>query len=613
VTSPTTIPEQIRLIIVPISNPKTAPYLLRMATALAATRQTRIVALYVALENAEDEGTLVDEFEPIIASFTSENCPVELLTHPASSSVARGILDVAREISADLIILGVQNPRKGEFEIGPVTHAVIAASVCDVMIYASHRDPNFDRIVVPVDGSDHARAACRVALQIADSFHTPMEALLVQRSGHGQFEGRMRLDQSLQGLPTSTRVRRVLVNADDPVSGMLARLREDDLVVIGFASREVLEKWLFSSFSERVLDGVSGPLVLTSSLVTEQNGFARQVQRRLNWARPTLTELEQDALVWLASGMALANLDFFVLAIVAALIASAGLLLNSAAVIIGAMLVAPLMQPLIAFAVGLTTGRSELMRHAVPTVFMGALVALVISFGFGQLVGMKAPTPEMLSRSHPSLLDAAVAVTAGLIAAYATARKDIPAALAGVAIAAALMPPVCTIGLAFAAGEYALAGGASLLFLTNIVFISLAGWAVFFWMGMRPRLVDKSRRRQYISWALVTLLALPILITLLNLSTRESDTSIVSSRLREAFAPAELVDMRVEDGPELQILATIRSAEPITPLKVQIIQNTLSSQLNQPVVLRVVEQTLIQPPTPEERPAPSPTPTSATP
>ena len=599
-TSQAAIPEQLHLIVVPISNPKTAPHLLKLATGLAAAQRTRIVALYIALENGE-ENTLVEEFEPIIERFSQEKCPVELLTHPATS-VARGILDVAREIGADLLILGVQNPRKGEFEIGPVTRGVIAASACDVMIYVSHRDPAFERVVVPVDGSDHARAACRVALQIAESFGTPMEALLVQRLGHGQQEGRARLERSLSGIPHTARVRRVLVNANDPVSGLLARLSEDDLVVIGFASRDVLEKWLFSRFSERVLDGVPGPLILTSALVNEQTGFARQVQRRLNWVRPTLTDMEQDAIVWLAGGMATPNLDFFVLAIVSALIASAGLLLNSAAVIIGAMLVAPLMQPLIAFSVGLTTGRVELMRRAAPTILMGTLAALLLAFGFGHLVGMQAPTPEMLSRSHPSLLDAAVAVTAGLIAAYATARKDIPAALAGVAIAAALMPPVCTIGLALAAGQDALAGGATLLFLTNIVFISLAGWAVFFWMGMRPRLVDKSRRRQYISWTLVTLLALPILITLLNLSNHESDTSVVGHRLQEAFAPAELVDLRVDDGPELQILATIRSAEPITPLKVQIVQNTLSSQLDQPVVLHVVEQRVIEPPTPEPTP-----------
>ena len=244
------------------------------------------------------------------------------------------------------------------------------------------------------------------------------------------------------------------------------------------------------------------------------------------------------------------------------------------------------------------------------------LVALLIAFAFGALVGMDAPTPEMLSRSHPSLLDAAVAITAGLIGAYATARKDIPAALAGVAIAAALMPPLCTVGLALSARHDPLAGGATLLFLTNIVFISLAGWAVFFWMGMRPRLVDKSRRRQYLSWALVTLLALPILIAAAQPDQpRERRQHRRAVACRKRFAPAELVDMQVEDGDKLTILATLRSADPITAQEVQIVQNSLSSELNQPVVLRVVVQTLIQPPTDEPRPTntpvPTPIPTSA--
>ncbi len=597
------IPDQVRLIVVPVSNPKTAPYLLKLATALIDPQKGRIVALYVALENAESEGaSVLDEIEPIVKQFDREDCPVELLTHPGSS-VARGILDVSREVGADLLIIGVQNPRRGEFEIGPVTRGVIAASSCDVLIYASHHDPTFKRVVVPVDGSPHARVACRVALRIAAGFNVPMEAILVQRAGHSQAEGRARLESSLAGLPDAQSVRRVLVTASDPVSGVLARLTEDDLLLLGFAHRDVLEKWLFSRFSQRMLDGVPGPLVLTSALVdASQNHFSRRLQRRLNWVRPILTELEQDALVWLASEMALPSLDFFVLTIVSALIASAGLLLDSAAVIIGAMLVAPLMQPLIAFSIGLTTGRIELMRRSVPTILTGVATALLIAFAFGSLVGMQAPTPEMLSRSHPSLLDAAVAVTAGLIGAYATARKDIPSALAGVAIAAALMPPVCTVGLALSAQQWSLAGGAALLFLTNIVFISLAGWAIFFWMGMRPRLVEKSRRRQYISLVVVILLALPILLLLLNLTNREGAAGVVGRRLQEAFAPAQLVDMEVENGPELEILATIRSADPITPEKVQIVQTALSSELNQPVILHVVQQMLIEPPTPEPRP-----------
>lgn len=590
-----TQPDSIALIVVPISNPKTAVQLLRLATTLIDPTDGEIIALYIALENVEDEGTPIEEFEPLIQEFNEKNYPVELRTHPANN-VSRGILDFSREVRADLLILGVQNVRKSEFEIGPVTRSVTETAPCEILIYASHRDYEFERVVVSVDGSNHARVAARVAQRVAAGFEAPMEAMTLQHMGHNHWEGRSLLRRSLEGIEGAETIHQTVAEANDPVSGLLSRINEDDLLVIGFDNRQVLNKWLFSDFSKRLLKNVPGSLILTSALADGHNGISHHVQRRLKWALPTLTELEQDSLVWMGGEMAMPSLDFFVLAIVAALIASAGLLLNSAAVIIGAMLVAPLMQPLIAFSIGLTTGRVDLLRRALPTVGLGVLVALVIATTFGKIVGMESPTAEMLSRSHPSLLDAAVAITAGIIAAYATARKDIPAALAGVAVAAALMPPICTIGLALSAQQYPLAGGATLLFLTNVVFISLAGWGVFFWMGMRPRLVDKSRRRQYVSWALVTVLAIPIIIILLNLTNRESATSIVGQRLQEALAPAELVEMRVEDEDKLTILATVRSATPVTSETVRIIQNTLSSELDEPVSLRVVVQMVIEPP-----------------
>ena len=91
----------------PVSNPATASQLLKLATALIDPEKGRVIALYVALENSEDKDLPLDDLQPIIDSFVKDGCPVELLTHPASS-VARGILDVAREVGADLLIFGVQ-------------------------------------------------------------------------------------------------------------------------------------------------------------------------------------------------------------------------------------------------------------------------------------------------------------------------------------------------------------------------------------------------------------------------------------------------------------------------------------------------------------------------
>lgn len=156
----TASPENPHRIIVPVSNPATAPHLLKLATALIHPDEGKIIALYVALESVEDEGTPIEEIEPIIEQFVKANCPVELLTHPAGS-VTRGILDVAREQRADLLILGVQNARKGQFEIGTVTRGVVAAAPCNVLVYAARRHATFEQVIVPVDGSKHAQAGAR--------------------------------------------------------------------------------------------------------------------------------------------------------------------------------------------------------------------------------------------------------------------------------------------------------------------------------------------------------------------------------------------------------------------------------------------------------------------
>jgi uncharacterized membrane protein len=200
----------------------------------------------------------------------------------------------------------------------------------------------------------------------------------------------------------------------------------------------------------------------------------------------------------------------------------------------------------------------------------------------------------MLARTSPSLLDAGVALASGAIGGYATARKDIPSALAGVAIAAALVPPLCTLGLFLGAGDIASSARALLLFFANIVSIVLAAWAVFFWMGMRPRRIEQSRRQQYVSLALVTILMLPIIAVLLSISSRESQATLVEKRLENLLTPAEVVSLDLLPGEQLRVIATVRSAEPLVSDHVQIAQNDLETYLRQPVQLEVVVLNVIQ-------------------
>ena len=114
----------------------------------------------------------------------------------------------------------------------------------------------------------------------------------------------------------------------------------------------------------------------------------------------------------------------------------------------------------------------------------------------------------MLGRCSPTLLDLAVALVSGAAAAYATTRKDVATALSGVAIAVALAPPLATFGLLMATGEFRLASGALLLFLTNLVAIVSAVVAVFLWVGFRPNIAEQLRARTFKSGIAGTLVVL---------------------------------------------------------------------------------------------------------
>lgn len=188
------------------------------------------------------------------------------------------------------------------------------------------------------------------------------------------------------------------------------------------------------------------------------------------------------------------NFDFVALISLSTLIAALGLARNSAAVVIGAMLVAPLMTPLVAMGFALVQGNGKLIRDALKSVILGFTVALAIGACVGLILQLIAPhlpiSSQMQDRDLPNLLDLVVALASGVAGAYAMSRKNLNSAIPGVAIAAALVPPIATTGLALTMGDLALSGGASLLFFTNIVAIVL-GTAMTFWaVGISTRVIN---------------------------------------------------------------------------------------------------------------------------
>jgi uncharacterized membrane protein len=200
----------------------------------------------------------------------------------------------------------------------------------------------------------------------------------------------------------------------------------------------------------------------------------------------------------------------------------------------------------------------------------------------------------MIARGRPSFFDAGVALSAGAVGAYATARKEIPAALAGVAIAAALVPPLCTIGLGLAVGEPELAFGATLLFLTNMVSVAVVGSGVFLWFGMGPDEQGVRQRRRAISIGIVAILGLLTVLFVLN-SVQEARVAVIAEQdLQGVFPRGEVVDLEYRAGDPVTLVATLRSESEITPAQVAAVERGLETRFSIEVELSVVVERVVR-------------------
>ena len=219
-------------------------------------------------------------------------------------------------------------------------------------------------------------------------------------------------------------------------------------------------------------------------------------------------------------------LNFYLLLALAAAIATFGLLTNSAATIIGAMIIAPLMNPIVTLAYALVVLSPRLLERAIFTLLTGTVLVIVIAYLSTNLLGLKVVGSEILGRTQPNSLDLGVAVAAGAAAAFANTRRSIANALPGVAIAVALVPPLSVVGIGLCLGnlgteiaasrgvETNIVAGSFLLFITNLAGIVFSGSLVFLFQGYG------SLKKASIG-LIVSLLGLSILLQPLDFSLRK--------------------------------------------------------------------------------------------
>jgi uncharacterized hydrophobic protein (TIGR00271 family) len=318
--------------------------------------------------------------------------------------------------------------------------------------------------------------------------------------------------------------------------------------------------------------------------------------------------------------------DFFVLIFLSCTIATFGLITNSAAVIIGAMLVAPLMSPILALSLASVAGEEKMYRRAVLALLEGIFMAVVLSalvslvadkMPFGMLEEMPA---EVLARTHPTPFDLVIALAGGAAAAYALAQPQLSAALPGVAISTALMPPLCTCGIGLATRAPSVALGALLLFATNLAAISFAGILVFIWMGFRPlrgnsrRLFDVPRSI-LVSAALVLIITIPLVVLTLSFVQAGNRSNTIRSAVTEglsALPDSQLIDLQYSEQDDvLHLQISARTSRQPSYQQVLNLQSDVATRLGEAVSLQMIAIPFTRldpliPPTQTHTPTPGP-------
>lgn len=184
---------------------------------------------------------------------------------------------------------------------------------------------------------------------------------------------------------------------------------------------------------------------------------------------------------------------YIVMIILSSLVAAIGVLNNNVAVIIGAMVIAPLFGPNMALSLATVLGDIDLAKNALKTNFTGIVTALMISILIGLFSMVDTSVPELLLRTQVGLGSVTLALASGIVGALAFTR-GFRTTLVGVMVAVALMPPLVSFGLLLSSGNFFLASGALLLFLVNMVCINLAGLLTFIIQRIHPIIPEKVKR-----------------------------------------------------------------------------------------------------------------------
>jgi len=630
-------------ILVPLGAEVERRFILGLANALARQTNGDVVPLQViptADPLAIREGRrIAEERNTLFKWSTRESAKNSVPTYPITrlaSSVAQGIKDTAVEENCSLILMSwpIETPKEGT-RSGRILDPVVHSAPCDVAVVAYHPERfssphvedgqgdgdragtplQINRILIPTAGGPHAPLAIRLALLLAREFDATTQTVYVTRPDASESElegGRQRIERTIEKLreqfsslpqidASSTDmdpfpIESHVVRAHTVVEGIVQAGSESDLVIMGASEESLIDQVLFGALPEKTARACPTPVIMIKSFRGLPRFWLRRVWDSFFRSLPKLTRREQATVYKGVYKGAQPDTDYFVMMGLAAMIATYGLLQGSAAVIIGAMLVAPLFTPILAISLAVVRGDIRLLWIALESALKGIALAIGLAVLLTALSPLRSVTPEITARINPNLFDLAVALISGAAGAYAVAREDVATALPGVAIAAALVPPLGVIGIGIAMWDANIAGGASLLFVTNLIAIAFAGAITLLMLGFRPTpgAEQKARLRVGLITSLVMLIAIMIPLAVVFLDTaHESQTFRVVETTLQNYAETNpslrLVRFDVsEGGGEVSVDVTFNALNTFSEDVAESLQKNLVQALDQPVTLHLV-------------------------
>jgi uncharacterized hydrophobic protein (TIGR00271 family) len=280
----------------------------------------------------------------------------------------------------------------------------------------------------------------------------------------------------------------------------------------------------------------------------------------------------------------------------AAVVASYGLLMNSAAVVIGAMIIATLLGPITGISLALVEGDRALFRAALFAEMLGALLVLGISLAIGRIHANLPLGAEIHSRTSPNLMDLIVALAGGAAGAYAIINPKISANLVGVAVATALVPPLATCGICLARGDAKQGFGGFALYFANLIAIQVASSFVLGLNGFHGALPSSRTPAELLKRYGPSLGILAALVVGLGYNLQqtvrklilESSVRAQLSHALEPYASAQLAGVRFLEGPgETEVIALVYNTGSFSPEDVTRIESGLKPPSGEKIDLRL--------------------------